>query len=76
MRLGELSSGFTDRNETSSLKNPSSQYNLAFVKQGTDMTEEMKSNTPRGTDDGTVKYNLSEKSSPPKFARGIAQSEP
>lgn len=57
-----ISSGFTDRHDTSSLKNPSSQYNLGFTKQHTDVASEPKSMTPSETDDGTVKYAHTDKS--------------
>ena len=58
-------SGFTDR-ESSSFKNPSSQYNLGFGRQGTDLMPTTQILSPCETEleaDGTVKYNLTEKSS-------------
>ena len=71
-----MSSSFTDRNETSSLQNPSSQNNLGFVKQSTDILPVSKTVTPRETDNGTFKYNLTEKSSPPKYSRTMIKIEP
>ena len=61
-------SGFTER-DSSSLQNPSSHYNnLGFKRQGTEiLSPQMKMLSPCESDrDGTVKYNLTEKSTPGK----------